>query len=173
MNLKKKCGDCFQRTSFVFVSYRPVSYLSPTAPELHFLSAAENYPVTPQRSSFKGPDSSVGRATDWKSVCRWFNSTSGHQHYQRFTEFIIFEKSICLHFCLHSAIQSLGYGCSSLQSFFARKVRIVLWTCRIFCPRVTYVNKTLSFLNEINCVATKKRYERISKLYSESKSLLI
>ena len=27
----------------------------------------------------KRPDSSVGRATDWKSVCRWFNSTSGHR----------------------------------------------------------------------------------------------
>ena len=27
----------------------------------------------------KRPDSSVGRATDWKSVCRWFNSTSGYR----------------------------------------------------------------------------------------------
>ena len=35
---------------------------------------------------------------------------------------------ICLHFCLHSAIQFLGYGCSSLQCFFARKVCISLCT---------------------------------------------
>ena len=35
---------------------------------------------------------------------------------------------ICLHFCLHSAIQFLGNGCSSLQSFFARKVCISLCT---------------------------------------------
>ena len=38
--------------------------LSPTAPDLPFLSAAEEDSVIPQRSSFKGPDSSVGRATD-------------------------------------------------------------------------------------------------------------
>ena len=24
------------------------------------------------------PDSSVGRAKDWKSLCRWFDSTLGH-----------------------------------------------------------------------------------------------
>ena len=52
--------------------------ISPTAPDLPFLSAVEDNPVIPQRPSFKRPDSSVGRATDWKSVCRWFNSTSGH-----------------------------------------------------------------------------------------------
>ncbi len=52
--------------------------VSPTAPDLPFLSAEEEDSVIPQRPSFKGPDSSVGRATDWKSVCRWFNSTSGH-----------------------------------------------------------------------------------------------
>ena len=35
---------------------------------------------------------------------------------------------ICLHFCLHSAIQFLGNGCSSLQGFLSRKVCISLCT---------------------------------------------
>ena len=52
--------------------------LSPTVLDLPFLSAVENNQVILQRPSIKRPDSSVGRATDWKSVCRWFNSTSGH-----------------------------------------------------------------------------------------------
>ena len=38
--------------------------VSPTAPYLHFLSAGEEDSVITQGSSFKGPDSSVGRATD-------------------------------------------------------------------------------------------------------------
>ena len=38
--------------------------LSPTAPDLPLLCAAEEDSVIPQRPSFKGPDSSVGRATD-------------------------------------------------------------------------------------------------------------
>ena len=38
--------------------------VSPTAPDLTFLSAAEEDSVIPQIPSFKGPDSSVGRATD-------------------------------------------------------------------------------------------------------------
>ena len=38
--------------------------VSPTAPDLPFLSAVEDNPVIPQRPSFKRPDSSVGRATD-------------------------------------------------------------------------------------------------------------
>ena len=38
--------------------------ISPTAPDLPFLCAAEEDSVIPQRPSFKGPDSSVGRATD-------------------------------------------------------------------------------------------------------------
>tara|TARA_B100001750_G_scaffold222094_1_gene211233 strand:+ start:489 stop:635 length:147 start_codon:yes stop_codon:yes gene_type:complete len=38
--------------------------LSPTAPDLPFISAAEEDSVIPQRPSSKGPDSSVGRATD-------------------------------------------------------------------------------------------------------------
>ena len=38
--------------------------LSPTAPGLRFLSALEEDSVIPQRPSFIGPDSSVGRATD-------------------------------------------------------------------------------------------------------------
>ena len=38
--------------------------VSPTAPDLPFLSAEEEDSVIPQRPSFKGPDSSVGRATD-------------------------------------------------------------------------------------------------------------
>ena len=38
--------------------------VSPTAPDLTFQSSAEEDSVLPQRPSFKGPDSSVGRATD-------------------------------------------------------------------------------------------------------------
>ena len=38
--------------------------VSPTAPDLPFLSAVEDIPFIQQRPSFKGPDSSVGRATD-------------------------------------------------------------------------------------------------------------
>ena len=38
--------------------------VSPTAPDLTFLSAVDEDSVIPQRPSFKGPDSSVGRATD-------------------------------------------------------------------------------------------------------------
>ena len=38
--------------------------VSPTAPDHPFLSAEEEDSVIPQRPSFKGPDSSVGRATD-------------------------------------------------------------------------------------------------------------
>ena len=38
--------------------------VSPTAPDPPFLSAAEEGSVIQQRHSLKGPDSSVGRATD-------------------------------------------------------------------------------------------------------------
>ena len=38
--------------------------VSPTAPDLSFLGTVEIFPVIPLRPSFKGPDSSVGRATD-------------------------------------------------------------------------------------------------------------
>ena len=38
--------------------------VSPTAPDQTLLGAAGIYPVIPQKPSFKGPDSSVGRATD-------------------------------------------------------------------------------------------------------------
>ena len=38
--------------------------ISSSAPNLSFLSAEEEDSVIPQRPSFKGPDSSVGRATD-------------------------------------------------------------------------------------------------------------
>ena len=38
--------------------------VSPTAPDIIFLSSAEEDFVIPQRPSFKWPDSSVGRATD-------------------------------------------------------------------------------------------------------------
>ena len=68
--------------------------LSPTAPDLPSIVAVEEIPFIQWRPSLKGPDSSVGRATDWKSVCRWFNSTSGHQQYQGFADFPDFEKSI-------------------------------------------------------------------------------
>ena len=33
------------------------------------------------------PDSSVGRAGDWKSPCRWFDSASGHHFPTRFLSF--------------------------------------------------------------------------------------
>ena len=52
--------------------------VSPTAPFL-LQELAKTLREISRRLSFKGPDSSVGRATDWKSVCRWFNSTSGHR----------------------------------------------------------------------------------------------
>ena len=38
--------------------------VSPTAPGLSFLTAVEEHQVILQRPRFKGPDSSVGRATD-------------------------------------------------------------------------------------------------------------
>ena len=38
-------------------------------------------PATMYPKGTKCPDSSVGRAADWKSACRWFDSGSGHFYY--------------------------------------------------------------------------------------------
>ena len=38
-------------------------------------------PVIRNSSQTKCPDSSVGRAEDWKSSCRWFDSGSGHFYF--------------------------------------------------------------------------------------------
>ena len=74
---------------------------------------------------------------------------------------------ICLHFCLHSAIQFLGNGCSSLQSFFARKVCISLCTGRRFVTEVfAYMPKTqiiTQFLQYLHYQVIKKIISYASK----------
>ena len=41
------------------------------------LTKTERYNIINESSKIS-PDSSVGRAEDWKSSCRWFDSASGH-----------------------------------------------------------------------------------------------
>ena len=46
-------------------------------------------PVIRNSSQTKCPDSSVGRAEDWKSSCRWFDSGSGHFFISFFIVFLL------------------------------------------------------------------------------------
>ncbi len=66
----------------------------------------------------RGPGSSVGRAVDWKSSCRWFDSTSGHQRF--FTQSVkisqfsqlsqrqLFPFGKCRYFCEHNSQKYTG-----------------------------------------------------------------
>ena len=66
------------------------------------------------------PGSSVGRASDWKSLCRWFNSSPGHHFFMRKFLFFIINLSFVL----------VLVGCKKEKNFFPHQQGLV-WNYEI------------------------------------------